>query len=326
MTENKPSILIAGKVLPIIPELLQSAANVTHIENISGTNTDLLDQMLRTADGILSTGALSVDSTLLEKAPHLKVISQPSVGVDNIDLAACTSRKIPVGHTPNVLVEATADLFFGLMLSAARRIPESWNFVKRGAWTQSDAFPFGTDLYGKTLGIVGMGRIGVGVAKRAQASGMSVIYHNRHARSDNESLQTKYVSFDELLTRSDFVMILVPLTKESHHLFGAAEFKKMKPTAYLINGARGKLVDTNALYDALKNGEIAFAALDVTDPEPLGDHPLLTLSNILITPHIGSATHETRDSMARLAVKNLLNGLSAKPLAACANPEANFKA
>lgn len=325
MNQTKPSVLIAGKVLPIIPELLQTAANVTHLTDISGADAERLEQILPTIDGLLSTGALTVDKALLAKAPQLKVVSQPSVGVDNIDLAACSARRIPVGHTPNVLVEATADLFFGLMLSAARRIPEAWNFVKAGAWESNDAFPFGIDLYGKTLGIVGMGRIGIGVAKRAQASGMSVIYHNRHARQDDEALQTKYATFDELLTASDFIMILVPLTKESHHLFGAAEFKKMKPTAYLINGARGKLVDTKALYDALKNGDIAFAALDVTDPEPMpGDHPLLTLPNILITPHIGSATHETRDSMARLAAENLLKGLRQKPLPACANPDANF--
>ena len=169
-----------------------------------------------------------------------------------------------------------------------------------------------------------MGRIGSAVVKRAQASGLSVIYHNRHPHPDGQKLNAKYVSFDELLQESDFVMILVPLTKESYHLFGAKEFAKMKPTACLINGARGKLVDTDALYQALKTGEIAFAAVDVTDPEPLpGNHPLLTLPNILVTPHIGSATHETRSAMACLAAENLLNGLSGKALRACANPEVN---
>lgn len=325
MTQNKPSVLIVGKILPIILELLQTAANITHLPNASGANAAILEQMLPTIDGLLSTSVLSVDKSLLNKAPNLKVISQPTVGIDNIDLEACTSLGIPVGHTPDVLVEATADLFFGLMLSAARRIPEGWNFVKSGAWAEASSFPFGTDLYGKTLGIAGMGRIGIGVAKRAQASGMSVVYHNRTPRADDENLKTKYVTFDELLATADFLMILVPLTKESHHLFGAAEFAKMKATAYLINGARGKLIDTAALYTALKNGDIAFAALDVTDPEPLpGNHPLLTLANILITPHIGSATHETRAKMAHLAVQNLLNGLNSKPLPACANPQVNF--
>lgn len=323
MTEkNKPIVVTVGKIMPIIHELLQPYATITHFKNLSGDVS--FEKALQTADGLVSSGMITVNEALLQKAPKLKVISQSSVGVDNIDLAACTAHHIPVGHTPGVLTEATADLFFGLLLNAARRIPEGWNFVKSGAWGKQP-FPLGTDLYGKTLGIVGMGRIGVAVVKRAQASGLSVIYHNRHQRPDDEKLQVQYVSFETLLTTADFVLSLVPLTKESYHLFGAAEFTKMKSTAYLINGARGKIVDTDALYTALKTGEIAFAALDVTDPEPLpGNHPLLTLSNILIVPHIGSATQETREAMARLAAENLINGLSGKPLRACANPTVNF--
>ncbi len=327
MTENKnkPAVVIVGKVRPIIHELLQGKVSITHLKDFSGPNAILLEKALLTADGLLASSALSVDEALLRKAPHLKVISQPHVGVDNIDIDACTARKIPVGHTPGVLVEATADLFFGLLLSAARRIPEGWNLVKSGAWEQKQSLPLGIDLYGKTLGIVGMGRIGSAVVKRAQASGLTVIYHNRHPHPDSEKLHVNYVSFDELLVSSDFIMILVPLSKESYQLFGATEFTKMKSTAYLINGARGKVVDTTALYQALKTGEIAFAALDVTDPEPLSaNHPLLTLPNILITPHIGSATHETRDKMARLAAENILNGLAGKSLRACANPQINF--
>jgi glyoxylate reductase len=324
-TKNKPSLVIVGKVQPIILKLLQTKTTITHLEDFSGPNAALLDKALLTADGLFASSALAVDETLLNKAPQLKVISQPHVGVDNIDIDACTTRRIPVGHTPGVLVEATADLFFGLLLSSARRISEGWNFVKSGFWGQKHSFPLGTDLYGKTLGIVGMGRIGTAVAKRAQASGLSVIYHNRRPRPDSENLHTKYVSFNELLASADFIMLLVPLTKESYHLFGATEFAKMKSTAYLINGARGKIVDSQALYQALNTGEIAFAALDVTDPEPLPiNHPLLTLSNILITPHIGSATHETREAMARLAAENVINGLAGKSLPACANPQVNF--
>lgn len=327
MAENqtKPSVVIVGRVLPIIHELLRDKTNVTLLEEVSPSTTANLEKALLTADGILSTSALSINEALLRKSPRLKVISQPSVGVDNIDLAACTRHKIPVGHTPGVLVEATADLAFGLLLNAARRIPDGWNFVRSGAWTHGHSLPLGIDLYGKTLGIVGMGHIGVAVAKRAQASGLTIIYHNRHPRRDDLALDTTYVPFDELLAKSDFVLILVPLTAESTHLFGKIQFLKMKPTAYLINAARGKIIDSEALYIALKKGDIAFAALDVTDPEPLpASHPLLTLPNILITPHIGSATRETRDAMARLAVENMLNGLVGKSLIACANSEINF--
>lgn len=323
--KTKPSVIIAGRVLPVIREQLETTTSVTQFEDLSGSNALLLDKALQTAEGLLSTASLTVNSALLEKAPQLKVISQPSVGVDNIDLAACSARKIPVGHTPGVLVEATADIAFGLLLSAARRIPESWNFVRSGTWGEGQSFPFGVDLYGKTLGIAGLGSIGVAVAKRAQASGLKIIYHNRHRRNDEDIIKATYVTFDELLAQSDFVLIMLPLTKESTHLFGPQEFAKMKKTAYLINAARGKVVDSDALYHALKTGEIAFAAMDVTDPEPLpADHKLLTLKNILVTPHIGSATHETRDVMARLAVKNLLQGLKGQTLPACANKEVNF--
>lgn len=322
---KKPSVVIAGSVLAVIREQLEATTSITQIEDLSGSNTQLLEKALQTAEGLIATASLTVNAALLDKAPHLKVISQPSVGVDNIDLSACSARKIPVGHTPGVLVEATADIAFGLLLSAARRIPESWNFVRSGVWGQGQSFPFGIDLYGKTLGIVGLGSIGAAVTRRAQASGLTVIYHNRHRRTDEATIKAAYVSFDELLSQSDFILTMLPLTKESIHLFGAKEFAKMKKTAYLINAARGKVVDSDALYDALKTGEIAFAAMDVTDPEPLpADHKLLTLPNILVTPHIGSATHETRDVMARLAAKNLLQGLAKQTLPACANQDVNF--
>ena len=324
-SSTKLSVVVTGHVLPILPELLQPAADLALFPDPRGKDHAAFLAALGQADGLISSSSITVDETLLNQAPRLKVISQPSVGVDNIDLDACTKHQIPVGHTPGVLVEATADIAFGLLLNAARRIPEGWNFVRSGSWGKKKSLPLGVDLYGKTLGIVGMGRIGAAVARRAQASGLSVIYHNRHPRADEAALQARYVSFDELVEASDFIVLLLPLTKESAGLFNATVFAKMKPTAYLINAARGKIVDSAALYQALKSGQIAFAAMDVTDPEPLPvDHPLLTLPNILITPHIGSATTETRDAMARLAANNLLLGLRGNPLLACANQEANF--
>ncbi|MDU2063858.1 MAG: D-glycerate dehydrogenase [Sporomusaceae bacterium] len=323
---NSANIVIAGNVLPILQETLAQNGQVQQFLDPAGKDRVAFEASLTTTDALLATSAITVNEALLAKAPNLKVISQPSVGVDNIDLDACTAHKIPVGHTPGVLVEATADLAFGLLLSAARRIPAGWNFVKSGAWGEKQSFALGVDLYGKTLGIVGMGRIGSAVVRRAQASGMKVIYHNRHRHPDEAALKADYVSFDQLLASADFVLLLLPLTKESEGLFNRETFAKMKPSAYLINIARGKIVDSEALYDALTTGKIAFAALDVTDPEPLpGDHKLLSLDNILVSPHIGSATKETRHAMALLAAENLLSGLADKALPACANSAANYK-
>jgi len=264
-----------------------------------------------------------VDEELLEAAPNLRVISQSGVGYDSVDVEACTKKGVPFSNTPGVLVEATADLTFGLLLSAARRIHEGYEKVKQGDWETV----FGVDLFGKTLGIVGMGDIGSAVARRAKASGMNIVYHNRSRKHEAEKeLDAVYLSFEELLQTADCIVCLVPLSNESKGMFGEAEFKAMKNSAYFVNAARGGLVDTEALYEALKNEEIAYAALDVTDPEPLpADHKLLQLSNVLVTPHIGSATYETRNRMADLAVQNLLLGLGKKPLVTCVNEEVNYK-
>ncbi len=321
---KKHTIVVTGKTLPAAWEMLQKDCEIHLWEQSTPIPREHLFAWLAEADGLFSTGKVQIDEELLSYAPKLKVIAQSSVGYDNIDIAACTRRKIPVGNTPGVLVEATADLAFGLLLTAARRIHEGWNWVHEGRW-QTGPLPLGIDLYGKTLGIVGMGQIGVAVAKRAQASGMRIIYHNRTRRADDSILQAAYVSFDELLAQADCIIVLTPLTPQNRGLFGSKEFAKMKPTAYFVNAARGAIVDTQALYEALKNGHIAYAAMDVTDPEPLpASHCLLTLPNILITPHIGSATQETRTAMAVLAAKNLLAGLAQKALPTCVNPEVNY--
>ncbi len=202
-----------------------------------------------------------------------------------------------------------------------RRIHEGWSGVKSGQWREV----MGTDLHGKTLGIVGMGEIGSAVATRARASGMNIIYHNRTRKKDAERWGAQYTTFDELLEAADCIVVLVPLSSQTIGMFGKAQFNKMKATAYFINASRGLVVDTEALYEALQANKIAYAALDVTDPEPLlGDHPLLTLNNILITPHIGSATYETRNRMAMAAADNLLAGLQRKSLPACVNAAVNY--
>jgi len=322
---TKYKVVITGKILPSALAAIGDQCEVRQWQKSTPPRVEELANWLEDAEGLFVTGNIAVNETLLAAAPKVRVIAQSSVGYDNIDIKACTSRKIPFGNTPGVLVEATADLAFGLLLTAARRIHEGWDWVRAGKW-QKEQLPLGVDLYNKTIGIVGMGAIGSAVARRAQASGMKVIYNNRHPRPDQEQLKAEYRTFSELLTAADFIVVLTPLTPESRGMFGAKEFAQMKPTAYFINAARGGVVDTQALYKALSNKQIAYAALDVTDPEPLpADHPLLKLPNILVVPHIGSATTETRNQMALLAAENLLLGLEGKPLVTCVNSEVNYR-
>jgi glyoxylate reductase len=315
---SKYKVVLTGQTWPESFKKLQEHCDMKVWEGTEPISRETLKEWLKDAEGLFSIGhSVKVDDELLSFAPKLRVVSQAGVGYDNVDVAACTKRGILFGNTPGVLVEATADLAFGIMLTAMRRIHEGWNLVRAGQWQEV----LGSDLYGKTLGIVGMGDIGSAVARRAQASGMRIIYHNRSRRQDEDKLGAVYVSFEELLAESDCIAVLVPLSGQSRGMFGKEQFARMKQTAYFVNASRGAIVQTDALYDALKNKEIAYAALDVTDPEPIpADHPLLSLSNILITPHIGSCTYETRNRMAMLAVDNLLAGLANKAMPACVNP------
>ncbi|GBG55508.1 D-glycerate dehydrogenase [Sporomusaceae bacterium FL31] len=311
---------------PLLPaaqqKLIDHHFDIKVWEETVPISRQLLMEWLHHAEGLVVDGSVIVDEQLLEAAPNLQVIVQPAVGYDNIDINACTRRGIPVGNTPGVLVEATADLTFGLLLCAVRRIHEGWDFVRQGKWQINQNIPFGLDLYGKTLGIVGMGRIGAAVARRAQAFGMKVIYYNRKQRLDEQKLEVIYSSLDHLLEQADCIIVLSPLSPETQGMFSWEQFAKMKPTAYFVNAARGPIVDTAALVDALTTNKIAYAALDVTNPEPLyGEHPLLKLPNVLITPHIGSATVETRNRMALLTADNLLAGMARQPLPACVNSE-----
>lgn len=275
---------------------------------------EVLTERVKGVDGLLCLLTDRIDGALMDAAgPQLKVISQMAVGYDNIDIAAATERGIPVGNTPGVLTEATADLTFALLLAAARRIVEGVNYIKAGEWkTWEPETLLGADLTGATLGIVGWGRIGQAVAKRASGFDMRIIAHSRSPISEDG---VKQVDFDTLLAKSDFVSLHTPLTPETRHLINREALRKMKHTAILINTARGPIVDQEALYDALTDGTIAYAALDVTDPEPMQpDHPLLSLPNVTIVPHIGSASVQTRNRMAEIAADNLLAGLSGKPL------------
>lgn len=314
---KKMTVVTSGKLRQAAYDLLYAQTNLLAWKESGRTPADLFDSWLAQADALYSIGNIKINEGLLAKAPKLKVIAQASVGYDNIDVAACHARGIKVGNTPHVLAPAVADLAYGLIIDSARKIARGWDHVASGKWGERKGLGFGVDLAGKTLGIVGMGDIGSKVVKRALASDMRVVYHNRHRRSDDTVLGASYVSFEELLQTADFILVTVPLTPETQSMFGKAQFDAMKPGVRFINIARGKIVDTDALYDALASKKIAYAALDVTDPEPLpGTHKLLTLDNITVTPHIATSTVETRDAMAKLAAENILAGLSGEPLPA----------
>jgi glyoxylate reductase len=265
-------------------------------------------------EGLLSLLTDQVDAELIDAAPNLRAISNYAVGVDNVDVDAATARGIPVGNTPDVLTDSTADLAVALMLGVARRLAEGEAFVRTGKWaTWEPGLMLGRDLYGSTVGIVGFGRIGQAVARRLEGFGCELLTTGRSGG----------VPLEELLERSDFVTLHTPLTPETRGLIGEAALRRMKPTAYLVNTARGPIVDTGALAQALHARELAGAALDVTDPEPLpGDHPLLDAPNLLVLPHVGSATHATRGRMADIAVENLLAGLAGEPMPHQVNPRA----
>ena len=283
-----------------------------------------LDEHLPEAEGVFSLLTIPVSEELLSKAPNLRVVSNMAVGYDNIDVAACTRRGIPVGNTPGVLTEGTADLTMALLLAAARKLPEASKDAREGRWTTwSPTGWLGADLNGATLGIVGMGKIGAAVARRAKAFGMKIIYSDPNPHHEIEvGLLAMRKSLDKILTESDFLSLHCPLNPETSGLIDAQALQAMKPSAILINAARGPVVATKDLYRALSEGWIAAAALDVTDPEPLpSDDPLYALPNCLIVPHIGSATHYTRRRMAELACDNLLAGLRGERLPNCVNPE-----
>ncbi|MHB8458604.1 MAG: 2-hydroxyacid dehydrogenase [Candidatus Limnocylindrales bacterium] len=276
-------------------------------------------------DGILTLLTDRVDSELLDAAgARLRVVSNYAVGYDNVDVAACTARGVAVGNTPGALTETTADFAFALLMAAGRRIPEGDRFVRTGRWrTWGPLLLLGADIHGATLGIVGFGRIGQAVARRASGFGMTVLYHNRTPvpEETERALGVTRVDLDELLARADFVSLHVSLTAETRGLIDAARLRSMRPTAILVNTARGPVVDQRALYEALRDGVIAGAALDVTDPEPIApDDPLLSLDQCLVVPHIASATHATRGRMAEMAAANLIAGVRGEPLPTPVNP------
>ena len=309
------------------PEILAKLSNLhqTEIwkEDTSPPREVLLDK-IRDIEGLLFPGTLVIDKEILDAAPKLRAVSNVAVGYSNLDVETLNARRIPIGYTPTVLTETTADLAFALILASARRIIEADSYVKQGNWLNvGQADLFGVDVNNTTLGIVGMGRIGSQVAKRARAFNMRVLYYDLIRREDMEQLLgVEYVAnLHELLAAADFVSIHTDLNEKTKHMIGAKEFAVMKPTAIFINISRGPIVDQDALYEALKNKQILRAALDVVTVEPIPpDDPLLSLENLIITPHVGSAVTRTRKRMVEVGIENLLAGLRGERMPYCANP------
>ena len=321
----RPRVFVTRRFFPEALEVLTDAADTEVWPDDEPPSTEQLLEKVVEADGILTNIMDRIDADVFQAAHRLKVVSQLGVGVDNIDVAEATRRGVLVGNTPGVLAKATADIAFGLLMSAARRISEGDRWLRAGNWKMQyhPMVWLGAEVHGATLGIVGMGQIGVEMAKRARGFDMRVIYYSRTRKPELESeLGMEYFEPSDLLSTADFVTLHIPLTLETRHFIGERELQLMKPTAILINAARGAVVDSQALYTALKEGWISGAALDVTDPEPIlpGD-PLLTLDNLVITPHIGSASIDSRRRTCLLAARNVVAGIEGRRLEACANPE-----
>jgi glyoxylate reductase len=310
----RPKVYLTRKLPDEARTLVADACEVSEwSDELTAVPRDELLRNIADVDGVLTLLTERVDQEFLDAAPNCKVVANMAVGYDNADVAALTRRGVLLTNTPDVLTETTADLVWALMLSAARRIVEGSRVIKTDAWTTwSPMFMTGYDVYGATLGLVGAGRIGSAVARRAQGFGMTVLYHNRHRADELEAATgAQYRSFDQLLREADFVVCLVPLNPETRGMFGAEQFALMKPTSVFVNAARGPVVNEAELVEALERGRPWAAGLDVFEREPIGaDHPLAQLANATIVPHIGSATVRTRTAMATTAARNLVAALT----------------
>jgi glyoxylate reductase len=325
---SKPKVFITRAIPQKGFDMINEFCEVDMWEGELPPSREELLKRVPGVDGILSLLTDRIDGEVMDAAgEQLKVISNHAVGFDNIDVPAATARKIPVGNTPDVLTDATADFSFALMMAASRRLMEADRYVREGKWkTWGPMILLGMEMKGATLGLVGFGRIGKAMARRASGFDMRVIYYDPKAKNSYTEGNATQVDFETLLEESDFISLHIPLTPDTRHLIDAEAFSKMKTNAVLVNTSRGPVVDLDALYDALKSERIFAAALDVTEPEPLPmDSPLLTLDNLVIAPHIASAGKVTREKMSWMAAKNLLSGLKGDPLPNCVNPQVYAK-
>jgi glyoxylate reductase len=322
---SKPRVFVARRIPEVGLDLIAPHCEADVWPEILPPGADVLRQRVRDCEGLIALLTDRVDAALFDAAPKLRVVSNFAVGVNNIDVPEATRRGIPVGNTPGVLTEATADIAVTLLLAAARRLGESTDDARDGRWQTWDPLGWlGQDLVGRTLGIVGMGRIGFATAKRLHHGwGMRVLYTARGPKPEaDRDLKATRVDLDTLLRDSDFVSVHTDLNPETTGLFGEEQFDRMKPTAVFVNTSRGPVVDQDALAEALREGTIFAAGLDVTDPEPLPpQHELYRLPNCVVAPHIASATVHTRNEMARICAENLIGGLTGQSLTACVNPE-----
>jgi len=321
---SRPRVLLTRRILDKGMQLVQDFCNADIWTDELPPSHDEILTRIHGCDGLLCLLTDWIDAAVMDAAgPGLKVISNHAVGVDNVDVVAATARGIPVGNTPGILTDATADMSFALLLAAARRVVEGDRLVKKGGWkTWNPGFMLGADIQAATLGIVGFGRIGRAMAHRAAGFGMRIVFYDPHPAVPEPGVEAVPVDLDTLLRESDFISLHVPLTAETRSLMNSSAFAKMKPTAVLVNTSRGPVVDQSALYDALSTKRIFAAALDVTDPEPIpSNSPLLLLENCIVVPHIASASWQTRQKMSRMAAENLIAGLMGNPLPNCVNPE-----
>lgn len=322
---NRPKVLVARRIFPEGLERLRAVCDVEYNDTEFAYSAQELAAKLENKDGALVTGSEPISAEVISNAKNLKIISNIAVGFNNFNLEAMTKASILATNTPDVLTDTTADLGFALLMAAARRVTESEIWLRAGNWKNWDmGGMLGVDIHNSTLGIIGMGRIGQGIAKRGLGFGMKVIYHNRSKLSPEleKECQATYVDKQTLLTQADHVVLVMPYTPESHHFIGANELAMMKPTATLVNLARGGIVDDAALVTALKDKVIFSAGLDVFEGEPAVHPGLLSVPNVVLTPHIGSASAKTRHAMMNLAIDNLLAGLAGKRPPNLLNPDA----
>lgn len=319
----RPRVVVTRRIYPHLIEELRAAYDVADNPDDTALSAEELARRLADSDAALIVAGERVDEALLAACTRLKVVANVAVGYNNLDLAACSRHGVLATNTPDVLNETTADHGFALLLAAARRVGESERWLRAGHWKRwaFDMFP-GADVHGRTLGIIGMGRIGRAIARRAAGFAMRAVYHNRTRLPESDEGGATWLPKDELLRQADHVVLMVPYSPATHHLIGAAELALMKPTAVLVNLARGGVVDDAALIRALRDGKLAAAGLDVFENEPALNPGFLELENVVLTPHIASSTRATREAMARLAMRNVAEALAGRRPPSLLNPEA----